>query len=93
MTALERIQVQRAEEQVAHLTSWPKHDPDSWDMQRNHPPVKPARLRSTCLGCGDSMDMHCGIYCRACVMRLRVTGTVESPQDYLIWPVSEGHVT
>ena len=82
MIDLSAIQVRRAEEQVAAMTRWPIHDPDSWDVRNDRGAIK-ASSRPDCIACGCARGgSHYRLYCASCGRRLRYTGTVEGPQDY-----------
>lgn len=90
MTYLDKIQIQRAEEQVENLDLRQCHDPDSWDVPGG-PPIPHERSRKRCLVCGKPTRGSQG-YCRLHSAIRRRTGQVDSAKDYLIWPIHKGHI-
>jgi hypothetical protein len=91
MISLDAIQLRRAEEQMRNercyrIVRW-RHERDSWDVRTDRPPP-PRTVRERCLGCGkDRRGSHFALYCNSCGLRVHITGTVEGPQDYLIWKI------
>jgi hypothetical protein len=88
---LEAIQLRRAEEQMRdercyRIVRW-RHERDSWNVRTDRP-VQHHAPRERCLGCGkDRRGSHFASYCNSCGLRVHTAGTVEGPQDYLIWKI------
>jgi hypothetical protein len=76
MLDLEEIQIRRADEQVARLTSWPKHDPDLWDVV-NSRPLEPLKRRVHCWECDAPPSSTDHGYCQIHHARVRLHGTVD----------------
>lgn len=100
MKSVEQIALERAEEQM--------QDEDSWRVQKyareaekdeivNGRPSPPLVKREKCLA-GDCVGKPFFLgpfagYCRRHVIQPSRSGTIYSPDDFLIWPITGGHVS
>jgi hypothetical protein len=76
VTPVERIACERAEVQIAGMTRWPKHDPDSWDVL-NVAPAPPPWRRAHCWECDAPPSSNDHGYCALHYVRIRLHGTID----------------
>lgn len=81
-------------QRAAHVRLPDKQDRDEILNGRPTPAIK-ARVRCLAGDC-DMTPMQTGEYSGYCdvhALRLRRFGTIDCPSDYLIWPITEGHMS
>jgi hypothetical protein len=86
---LDAIQLRRADEQMADERCYQivkyRRERDLWEVAKDRARECP-EPRDRCLGCGQQRKgSHYRSYCMSCGLRVHATGTIDSPQDYLIW--------